>query len=226
MPGSPKYFIEADSGHYDVRFFKGDVDPSVIQEILLLLLRDFVSMCAGHGVRPILMHGGLIGWHWSGRLLPWDSDLDLCVLLAELERLNAVPSTSLAYDRRYYHFDINPNFTCRSSRNSHHSQNEEMNRIDARFIHCPTGLFIDITALAEIAETFRTKCPHVYNREDLFPLQAAKIEHVDVHVPARVVQVLEGEYGRRSTTQPFFGPWEFSGLERQWVLRSSLLMAE
>ncbi|MBK1884277.1 LicD family protein [Luteolibacter pohnpeiensis] len=40
----------------------------------------------------------LIGWHWCHRLLPWDNDVDLCVLYPDLLKLKAAAERQDLYD--------------------------------------------------------------------------------------------------------------------------------
>jgi len=216
VPGA-KFFHEAINPHYDARYYKGKVDREVLHEILLKLLRDFVDVCDQLEIKPILMHGGLIGWHWSRRMLPWDDDLDLCLLYEDMVKLDAAASGEDLYDSRFYLLEVNPNYVSRESRNRHFHDQIEPNRIDGRFIHTPTGLFIDLTALAPSGEgVLSTKCPHHYREEDLFPLHRTEIEGFPIFVPHRVDLVLEQEYGPRSTREPSHGRWKFNGLSRSW----------
>jgi hypothetical protein len=218
QPHKAKFFHEAGNGHYDARYFRGFVDSEVIPSILVKLLKKFGRVCAAAGVRPILMHGGLIGWHWNRRFLPWDDDLDLCLLHPELIALEEQGSECWAYDRRFYHFEINPNHRDRATRNRNFRDGTEPNKIDARFIHTPTGIFIDITALAMLSDgRLGTKCPHVYREEDLFPLQLSEIEGVPVWVPSHVEEVLSQEYGRRAVTDPKYRNWRFDAEAGSWI---------
>ena len=207
-----KYFHEAGGGHYDARFFRGCLEPELIVNILMDLLANFTRLCRTAGVTPILMHGGLIGWFWSRNLLPWDDDLDLGLLGSDLTSLQECAS-----DTDGFLFDVNPNHRCRVSLNRHHHENFEPNRIDARFIHTPTGLFIDISLIVRSAPgLWSTKCPHHYREEDLFPLRETEVGGIPIHVPHRPDRVLEQEYGPNAIREPYYGPWVFNALTRSW----------
>lgn len=216
IPGA-KFFHEAGGGHYDARYYKGPVDPGIIHEILPKLLRDFMRVCEKLEIKPILMYGGLIGWYWNQRLLPWDDDVDMCLLYEDMARLDAAASCEDLYDRRFYFLEVNPNYVCRESRNHHHDDHAELNKIDARFIHTPTGLLIDLTALAPSRPgVISSKCPHHYREEHLFPLHRSEIEGIAIYVPHRVDVVLEQRYGFKVTHDPFLDPWRFNCLTRGW----------
>lgn len=214
---SRKYFREAGGDHHDARFYQGDVYAGTRSEILLKLLEEFSRLCKKLDIAPILMHGGLIGWYWCQRLLPWDDDLDLCLTEDHFLALANPDEIRTLYDTRFYLLDVNPNHVEWRSLNEHHEDRLEPNRIDARFIHIPTGLFIDITCLrAGGGDVLFTKCPHRYRVEDLLPLAETRLCDVPVYVPNRVAAVLAQEYGSAAIKCPVYGPWEFNALTRTW----------
>ncbi|KAI0182008.1 LicD family-domain-containing protein [Hypoxylon sp. FL1284] len=95
QPQETKYFHEAgmtmELGHYDVRFFRGEV--SYEEHILTLrrLVRAWLATVAALGVDAWLAHGTLLGWWWNGRVMPWDYDLDV-----------QMPAATLAHLARHY----------------------------------------------------------------------------------------------------------------------------
>ncbi len=215
-----KYFHEAGNGHYDARYFQGIVGSKEIRSILVGLLESYRRMCSVIGVAPILMHGALIGWHWNRRLLPWDDDVDLSMLHQDLEALEKAGEKAWDYDRSSFHFEINPNHRVRSTRNQSFKDSLEQNKIDARFIHTRTGIFIDITALALLPDgRLGTKCPHAYQVDQLFPLSQSEIEGVAISVPHKVEEVLSQEYGIGAVANPNYGSWRFSHKEKTWLHR-------
>lgn len=227
-PRMTKHFHEAgEHGHYDARYFAGEVERARAGTILLELLRAFGNAVRPLGVTPILMHGALIGWAWSRRLLPWDRDIDLCVLVGELAVLDR-RAGELDYDRTRFLLDVNPGYLDPATRNRHPRETVEENKIDARFIDRATGLYLDVTALRPApaaddgAPRVATKCPHVYRVADLLPLDAAEIEGVPVHVPRNVEAVLVQEYGERVLERRVFRGWRFDEAEGAWVEGSEL----
>lgn len=223
-----KHFREAGKHeHYDARFYAGEVAPARMSEILLALLRAFGDAVRPLGVNPILMHGALIGWAWNRKLLPWDRDIDLCVLAGELAALDR-RAAALDYDRGRYLLDVNPNHVDPSTRNRHPRETVEENKIDARFVDRATGLYLDVTALRpspapdDGAPRVATKCPHVYRTADLLPLVASELEGVPVHVPCDVAAVLVQEYGERVLERSVFRGWRFDRARNAWVEGSDL----
>lgn len=223
-----KHFREAgEGGHYDARHYAGDVDPEARAQILLELLAAFGGAARTVGVRPILMHGALIGWAWNRRMLPWDRDIDLCVFDDELSTLER-RCDDLDYDRSRHRFDVNPHRGDPATRNRHPRETVEENKIDARFIDRATGLYLDITALRSGPDVgdgearVCTKCPHVYRVTDLLPLVTAELEGVAIDVPRRVEAVLVQEYGERVLERRVFRGWRFDEASRAWVEGSEL----
>lgn len=211
-----KYFQEAGDGHYDRRFYNGEVSPDEKRQVLCRLLATLVSACARHGVQVVLMHGALIGWHWNRRLLPWDTDIDVSVLLEELPVLEKIAREGFAGTRTL--LEINPHSADRTSLNRDFRENRDPNKIDARMIDVETGLFIDITALASIQNGKRaTKCVHVYEEKDLFPLQPSSFEGVEILVPANVINVITQEYGPLALQIPYYANHYFNIQANEWL---------
>jgi phosphorylcholine metabolism protein LicD len=186
------------------------------------MLGEFYGWCRSLEVRPILMHGGLLGWYWNQRLLPWDGDLDLCVFYSDLFRLSDGLLAGQPPWQECYLLDVNPHHVDRRTLNRTYREWTEPNRIDARFIDRQNGLYIDITALSKTGDkTFITKCPHSYEEEDLLPLQDTEIEGVPVFVPRNVPWVLTKEYGHTAVELPFYRNYFFDRDLRIWVARKS-----
>lgn len=218
-----KYFHEAGKGsHYDKRFFIHEIPINDKKKILMTLLKEFVQMLKPTEIKSILMHGGLIGWAWNKKLLPWDQDIDLCLLYDDLDKLNNIQN-EVQYDRSKFLLDINPNFTNRNSKNKHHSENKEQNRIDARFIDKKTGLYIDITALFDMnLEYFITKCPHKYKKVDILPLREDKVDGIDVFVPNNTPAVLIQEYGKNVLASSEYKEWKFNFNKGVWEKKNNV----
>ena len=218
-----KHFREAgEHEHYDARFYAGEVEPALATKVLLDLLRAFGDAARPLGVAPVLMHGALIGWAWNRRLLPWDRDIDLCLLVDDLAALDREAAT-LAYDRARFVLDVNPNYRDPATRNRHPREKVEENKIDARFVDRATGLYLDVTALRPMPAAgdgeprVVTKCPHAYRVADLLPLVASELEGVPVHVPCNVEAVLVQEYGERVLARSVYRGWRFDRAQGAWV---------
>ncbi|KAI0407041.1 LicD family-domain-containing protein [Xylaria palmicola] len=90
-PKEAKYFHEpgwdAESGHYDARYFQGKVPYEQHRPVLRHLVRSYLTTFAALGIETWLAHGSLLGWWWNGRIMPWDYDLDVQVSTATLSFL-------------------------------------------------------------------------------------------------------------------------------------------
>ncbi|KAI0472428.1 LicD family-domain-containing protein [Xylaria cf. heliscus] len=90
-PKEQKYFHEpgwdAESGHYDARYFRGKVPYEQHRPALRHLVRSYLTTFRALGVETWLAHGSLLGWWWNGRIMPWDYDLDVQVSAATLSFL-------------------------------------------------------------------------------------------------------------------------------------------
>lgn len=139
--------------------------------------------------------------------MPWDFDVDTQVSAATLAEL-AMRHNHTLHTYRYtnattgrdrsrtYLLDVNP-FATRLGRG------EGQNVIDARWIDVETGMFVDITALAEREPErqpgiWSCKNHHRYRREELFPLRETEFEGVAAMVPWSYQGILVGEYGAKS----------------------------
>ncbi|KAI3327927.1 LicD family-domain-containing protein [Xylariaceae sp. AK1471] len=102
-----KYFHEpgwdAESGHYDARYFQGKVPYEEHRPALQHLIRSYLTTFRDLGVETWLAHGSLLGWWWNGRIMPWDYDLDVQVSTATLQFLGGRYNRST---HEYYYNDV------------------------------------------------------------------------------------------------------------------------
>lgn len=88
-----KFFYEnKENPHLDARY--GKVTNSQIEKLsaLKLLFKNWAEFADYHKLPYWISHGALIGWYWTKKLLPWDSDFDIQVpasLFPHLETLQA-----------------------------------------------------------------------------------------------------------------------------------------
>ncbi|EGV60774.1 hypothetical protein CANTEDRAFT_111570 [Yamadazyma tenuis ATCC 10573] len=158
----PKYFHEAKllqsykehwlGEHYDWRFFNGLTVGKGEQMISLCkLIKAYLDLCITEGLVTWIAHGSLLSWYWNGSIFPWDTDLDVQMPIAELNKLAERFNQSLVVENVMkngqfsgmgkYFVDVGSSITYREKGNGN-------NNIDGRFIDTDTGLYVDITALA------------------------------------------------------------------------------
>ncbi|OLL24825.1 Protein MNN4 [Neolecta irregularis DAH-3] len=213
-----KYFYEAGNIyeliHYDDRFFHYCLYPSERQETLRDIVRAWLVWTESEGIESWLAHGSLIGWYWAGQNLPWDNDADVQVTLPTLDTLATHNMTTVTIDLSAlplykgpndlppsqsgpveFVIDINPNYVVR--------KDDRANLIDARWIHKASGMYIDITGVAEInpetePDIVSCKNNHHYSLDDIFPLKRTIHEGVKAWIPYNYERILIKEYGIQS----------------------------
>lgn len=173
--------------HRDARYCK-DLSVPIFkrQRLLVHCLQAFAQFADEHQLPYWVIHGGLIGWYWNEFLLPWDMDVDVSVLYADLaQRYQPLHGTVF---RGRYLFEVNPNAVYR--------QPQRSDVIDARFIDRLSGLYIDLTAVSYDAARrgLHCKTPHYYAPDELFPLRRANFSGAEVWVPHRALDILAREY--------------------------------
>lgn len=75
-----KFFHESTfDPHYDGRFAEQELPHHTRTFHLQLLLKSYMETMGRIGINTWMMHGCLLGWWWNGRIMPWDSDVDVMV---------------------------------------------------------------------------------------------------------------------------------------------------
>ncbi|KAK0706384.1 LicD family-domain-containing protein [Lasiosphaeria miniovina] len=162
-------------GHYDIRYFHGEVEYEEHRETLRHLIRSYLTVFQHLGVETWLAHGTLLGWWWNGRIMPWDFDLDAQVSISTLKYLGENYNRTLhtyeyfddgdqeAVGNNTYGKDGGGEQQKRSSRPTKSrtylldinpasatlERQQGLNVIDARWVDTSNGMFVDITGLAE-----------------------------------------------------------------------------
>ncbi|KAI1765884.1 LicD family-domain-containing protein [Hypoxylon sp. FL1150] len=100
------------------------------------------------------------------------------------------------------------------------------NIIDARWIDTSTGLFVDITGLAEreAAEkpgVWSCKNAHRYRTMELYPLRRTEFEGMPAAVPFAFDKILTEEYGARSLTATQWAGHHWVPESKEWVKNPS-----
>ena len=231
----PKYFHEPDGSqalhHYDTRYHQSTLGYDDKANTQIHLIRSYLEFFAHNHLETWIAHGTLLGWWWNGKLLPWDWDIDTQVSFATMihlaENHNGTrypyvskdtefdPATSKQIPiARKYHLDVNPaSFT--------RHRGDGANVIDARWIDVRNGLYIDITALAEIRPDdqpgiWACKNYHLYRTRDLWPMRDTIYEGVTAKVPYAYNRILTEEYGDASLVVDEFQGHKWSIIDAVW----------
>lgn len=210
-----KYFHEPSGseelGHYDIRYFTGNVvSYEERTETLHYMVRAYLTTFRELGIETWIAHGTLLGWWWNGKIMPWDYDLDTQVAAPTLDYLGEHYNMTMhnwtdvsIYTNepveRTYLLDVNPNAKERV-------RGDGQNVIDARWIDTTTGLFIDITGLAEINPdkkpgVWSCKNYHRYTTKELYPMRETTFQGVTANVPYSYENILTTEYANKALTK-------------------------
>ena len=221
-----KYFHESTfHTHYDGRFGDQQLKYDEKQTHLSTLIRSYLTTMNEIGIETWLMHGTLLGWYWNRRNMPWDSDLDVMVSESSIHFLAAYYNMTIHHygrkvrgkvekNRHDYLLEINPHFR--------ESEDDNENRIDARWIDMNTGLFIDITTLrrngtVEDSEAMMVKDGHHYQFDDIYPLRESVFEKTPVLVPYAYADILVEEYGDQALADVHHENHHFDVKKGAWV---------
>lgn len=205
-----KYFVEnANSSHLDARFSVGTPSHELPQpDALRNLVASFVSTMRDLNVTTWLAHGTLLGWYWGRKFLPWDMDADMHMTLSDLTKLAMEYNmTTHAYGSSKYLLDINP----MALAHGESGNQDNTNRIDARWIDMQTGLFADITAVESMQSRGKRKLQllkandgHKYLEKHVLPLNKSMFEGFEVYIPHAAEVVLAQEYSNAALSSKVF----------------------
>ncbi|EFY92442.1 mannosylphosphate transferase [Metarhizium acridum CQMa 102] len=212
-PDSTKYFSEPGGSyelmHYDTRYFQKELKADERQTVLEDLIRSYLNVTNHYGIETWLAHGTLMGWWWGGRIMPWDSDIDVQLSFETLDSI--APELNFTEYRYEFHhadgqlvsksylLDINPYY-------NEVGMGDGNNVIDARWIDTHSGMYVDITAVRRRDDSGKWSCKdrHQYEATDLWPLREAEFEGAKALVPAKATALLRDEYGQDSTEREEF----------------------
>ncbi|KAJ3068452.1 hypothetical protein HDU98_008374 [Podochytrium sp. JEL0797] len=173
-------------------------NATIVHESLTHILSAWSSFARANEIAWWIQHGPLLGWFWGGKLLPWDTDLD--IQLSTRQAVELVKWNGTVLENRFL-IDVNPDLLCRTARRE--------NVIDARVVDVRTGYFMDITALSAIdsSNPHRVYCktPHGYDMHDLMPLHETLLDGIVVWRPRAVMRLLKDEYKEKCMTKRVFG---------------------
>ena len=222
-PIAAKYFHEVKikkdkSGvgvHYDWRFFRRVLDFYEHKETLHLLARNWQKFADSVGIKYWYAHGSVLGYMWNGMSLPWDRDHDIQMPVLELDRLASQFNRTIVITDENQHskylIDVNPSYV-------HRNKGNGKNVIDARFVDIHSGLYIDITGLAETkaGEDFiYCKNMHKYPIKSFLNLTRTQFEGYPAFMPGNIDESLKSEY--RHYSSPIYKEWIYDFSSSKWI---------
>ncbi|KAJ3165473.1 hypothetical protein HK101_000233, partial [Irineochytrium annulatum] len=182
------YFVESPfDDHQDIRYMQV-ITPGRRRKNLVEALDAWTRFCEKEGITAWLAYGGLVGWFWNQKMLPWDVDLDFHVSLATLRSL-----------RRFDNHLIGRRYLLEVNGYSAYRLEQSGNNIDARLTDTMSGFYIDIFAMADVDGTngtvVRQKMELDFQVQDIFPLRSTTLMGFPVWRPNAVVKILRNIYG-------------------------------
>ena len=66
--------------------FEGDERLDQLHRVLLMMMKDFAAICERENITWLAHYGTAIGALRHGGFIPWDDDIDICMLRPDLER--------------------------------------------------------------------------------------------------------------------------------------------
>lgn len=204
--------------HIDARY-SCDVVLTNVQDTLRHLLSEFMTICDERGIKPIMMAGGLIGWQFDRKMLPFDDDIDFYVSAEDVFKIVALDG----YKGNNCFFEVNPHWSKKPEESS-------QNQIDARLISSIDGVFIDVTFLLPHTgnpSELETKFPQDrFFAANILPPQRSEFEGISVWVPADPTKALVQRYGEQAVRPSGHGPpgrdrraWSF--VDGEWHKQKS-----
>lgn len=230
-----KYFHESTfHTHYDGRFGNQQLKYDEKQNCLSALIHSYLSTMNDIGIVTWLMHGTLLGWYWNRKNMPWDSDVDVMVSESSIHVLASYYNMSVHhYSEKVrgkvmrishdYLLEINPHYQ--------ENEDDQVNRIDARWIDTSTGLFIDITTLrtnrtAADREAMMVKDGHHYQFDDIYPLRESVFEETPARVPFAYADILVEEYGDQALSDLYHENHRFDVKKSAWVPQKMAVLSQ
>ena len=139
-------------------------------------------------IKPILMYGGLIGYYFNKKLLPWDDDIDMILLKTSSEKLKNYEDDEIL-------IEVNPN-------SNNYSETDSQNKISSRVISKENGLFIDLTFFIEKGKYYVCKDGNKFIKTDIIKnndeqyLKQGIFEGISVWIPNNIENCLKTKYGQ------------------------------
>lgn len=203
------------SHHLAYPFFKRFIGDREKQSVIHHMIRAWFQFTEATDMPSWINYGSLLGWAHNGINMPWDTDVDVQMPIAHLDKLGRLYNRSLIlenprYGNSKYFLEIAPTYI---------RQGNGKNFIDARFIDINSGLYIDISALSHSSfappddlfvgipedkkqETLLVHCKNWnwHTLDEILPIRHTYFEGGDVYIPNNVSRILSRKYGKDSFT--------------------------
>lgn len=222
--------LQGKSHHIAYPFFKRYISDRERQSVMHHIIRAWFQFAEVNGFASWINHGSLLGWAFNGLNMPWDTDIDVQMPIAQLDRLARNYNRTLVMENpRYgngrYWLEVAPTYI---------RQGNGRSFIDARFVDIQSGLYIDISALShtevppptdkngKLVDNLSTMSVHCKNwnwhsLDELLPIRHTYFEGASVYIPKKVKEPLKHKYGAKALTNYHFHNHNYQSDISLWV---------
>lgn len=127
---------------YDIKFPNLDIKIKDAQEVELEILLEFDRICKKHNINYFLYSGTLLGAIRHKGFIPWDDDIDVCMLREEYDKFMKIAMNEL--DNKYFlqNYDTDRNYPLQFSKLR--KNNTTYMEVNLSNLKMHQGIFIDI----------------------------------------------------------------------------------
>lgn len=226
--------VSGRSHHLAYPFFKKFISDRERQSVIHHMVRAWFQFAEANGFASWINYGSLLGWAYNGVNMPWDTDIDIQLPIAQIDRLGQEFNRTLVmenprFGNAKYMLEVAPTYI---------RQGNGRNFIDARFIDINSGLYIDISALShstsipppefyeqfnskdEVAKAMPVHCKNWnwHTLDELLPIRHTYFEGASVYIPHNISSILDRKYGHASyTTKLHFLSHNYQKDIQMWV---------
>ena len=134
----------------DTGEFEGDELLDKLHSVLLMMIGDFAEICEREGISWIAMYGTAIGALRHGGFIPWDDDIDVCMLRPDLERFEQAVLNDPTHKYSIVNAQLYPTYPLATTRfvlNGTEFRDSALATMDF-----PSGIFIDVFPLDNLSD--------------------------------------------------------------------------
>lgn len=221
--------LQGNAHHIAYPFFSRYISDRERQSVLHHMVRAWFQFAETNNFASWINYGSLLGWSFNGVNMPWDTDIDVQMPIAQLDRLGREFNKTLImenprFGNARYWLEVSPTYI---------RQGNGRNHIDARFIDIHSGLYIDISAMSHtevppptkdrtVPDNLSTMLVHCKNwnwhtLDELLPIRHTYFEGASVYIPNKVNRLLKNKYGKDALTNYNFHNHNYQLDISMWV---------
>ncbi len=121
-----------------------------VQQLELMILRDFMQFCDQNGLQYFGLGGTGIGAVRNQGFIPWDDDIDIALPRKDYDAFVRLATEQLSDKYIIMNPDYDPNFPLMTTRMM--LKGTKFREESLKDIHCELGIFLDIYAYDQLAD--------------------------------------------------------------------------